>query len=185
MEWTPIYIASQVFIILHYAFVASTYFFKKRITIVIIGFLMVLFAALSYICLGAWTALAMTGVAFIRNIGCLIQEKKGKTDKTTKNDVIFLVFLYMVIGTLTIVTYEGPLSLLSVLATSIYTYSIWQKKTIVYKAMGIPCSMSWILYNIYIQSLFGGILESVLLTATIIGFNIERKERKKLKESGV
>jgi hypothetical protein len=40
---------------------------------------------------------------------------------------------------------------------------IWQKKTSVYKVLGIPVGIIWVIYNIYIASIFGIILEIALL----------------------
>ena len=77
-----------------------------------------------------------------------------------------------------IFTYNGFLSLLSIFATMLYTYSVWQKKTIVYKICGIFVSILWILYNIYVMSLFGIILESILLIASATGYFIELKSKK-------
>ena len=64
---------------------------------------------------------------------------------------------------------------MSVAATMLYTYSVWQKNTKVYKWLGVPVSLCWITYNIYISSLFGIILETVLMTSAIIGYLRERK----------
>ena len=69
--------------------------------------------------------------------------------------------------------------LLSVVGTMFYTYSVWQKKTIIYKFMGIPVGISWIIYNIYIMSIFGIILESILLVSSTIGYILEVKEMRK------
>ena len=79
----------------------------------------------------------------------------------------------------TVFTYDGLLSLLSVIATMTYTYSVWQKKTNVYKFLGIPVGILWILYNIYVKSIFGVILESILLIASITGYLVEVKKQKK------
>jgi hypothetical protein len=178
MELTPIYIASQVFIIISYIFLALTYFLKNRKAILTIGFLMIIFTGLSYLCLKAWTGLAMVGVALIRNIIFLTDEKKGKGDTITKKDIIILIILYLISGISAIYAYNGFLSLLSVFATCTYTYSVWQKKTLIYKMLGIPTSLLWILYNIFIMSLFGIILESILLVFEITGFYMEWKKPK-------
>ena len=87
---------------------------------------------------------------------------------------------YIIIST--VFTYDGYLSLLSVFATMIYTYSVWQKKTIVYKLLGIPVGVLWILYNIYVKSIFGVILESILLIASITGYIAELSGKKNIEK---
>lgn len=129
--------------------------------------------------LGAWTGLAMCVVAMLRNLYILWEEKKnGKRETNEKRDYIFLAIVYLGIILATIPTYEGFLSLLSVFATSIYTYSIWQKSTKVYKFCGIPVGILWIAYNAYVKSIFGAILEVILLIASVIGYAAEVKSAK-------
>ena len=60
----------------------------------------------------------------------------------------------------------------------IYTYSVWQKKTIVYKLCGIPVGILWVLYNLYVKSLFGVILEAILLISSVIGYRLEKNSSK-------
>jgi hypothetical protein len=70
---------------------------------------------------------------------------------------------------------------MSVFATMLYTYSVWQKKISIYKILGIPVGIIWIIYNIYIVSIFGIILEVVLLISAIIGIVREYKMKKESK----
>ena len=180
MELTVAYILSQVFIIINYIFLMATYQLKNRKKILIFNFGAIIATGMSYIFLSAWSGLAMVIVAIIRNIIFMIDEKKnGKSDKITKKDIIILVILYIISLISAIFTYDGFLSLMSVFATMLYTYSVWQKKTSIYKVLGIPVGIIWILYNIYIFSIFGIILESLLLISAIIGISREYKKENK------
>lgn len=177
--WSLTYILSQVFTIINYALLGVTYYAKDRKKILIIGFLSIVANAIAYILLNAWTGVAMCVVALIRNIIFWMDEKKnGKRETINKKDIIILVILYSTIVVSTIFTYDGFLSLLSVFATSTYTFSVWQKKTNIYKLLGIPVGILWILYNIYVKSIFGIILESILLICSISGYLLERKKLK-------
>ncbi len=179
MEIDFIYILSQVFTILMYALLAWTYFLKDKRKIVIVSALSLVANIIAYVLLGAWTGLAMCIVAMLRNFYILWEEKRyGKREKLEKRDYIFLAVVYLGIILATIPTYEGFLSLLSVFATSVYTYSIWQKSTRVYKFCGIPVGILWIAYNAYVKSAFGVILEAILLIASIIGYVAEIKPAK-------
>ena len=75
-------------------------------------------------------------------------------------------------------TYNGFLSLMSVFATMTYTYSIWQKNTLVYKFMGVPVGILWIIYNAFVGSFFGVTLEAALCVASLIGFIVALKAKK-------
>lgn len=180
MELTISYILSQVFTVCMYVLLAITYYVKNRKTVLVISFLSLVANAIAYILLEAYTGLAMCVIALIRNIYFLVDEKKnGKREEIVRKDVIVLIVLYIITAISTCFTYEGFLSLLSVFATMIYTYSVWQKKTIVYKICGIPVGILWIAYNVYVKSVFGVILEAILLISSIIGYYLEEKNRKK------
>lgn len=178
---TITYLLSQVFIIINYIFLIITYQSKSRRSILIFNFCSIISTGISYIFLSAYSGLAMSIVAIIRNIIFIIDEKKnGKSEKNTTKDYIILAILYIISIISAIITYNGILSMMSVVATMLYTYSVWQKNTKIYKILGIPVGIIWIIYNIYIFSVFGIILEVVLCGSSIIGYI---KETKKCKES--
>lgn len=177
MEWTFAFIVSQIFTILMYLLLAITYYVKNRRTVLVISFLSLLANAIAYILLHAYTGLAMCGVALVRNIYFLMDERRnGKREEISQKDVAVLFVIYGITIIATMFTYEGFLSLLSVFATMIYTYSVWQKKTLVYKLCGIPVGVLWVFYNLYVKSVFGVILEGVLLGCSIVGYGLERRK---------
>ena len=175
------YIASQVLTVGLYITLAITYYLKDRRKILMVSLLGGLSIAGAYILLSAYTGLAMAFIAIIRNIIFLIDEKKnGKSEKISKKDTLILLFILLLIIIVTIPTYNGFLSLLSVFATSLYSISVWQKKTITYKILGIPIGLLWISYNIYVMSLFGIILEGFLLVFVVTGFMLEWKKKNRV-----
>lgn len=179
---TGAYILSQVFIIINYIFLVMTYQAKSRKSILIFNFGALIATGISYIFLSAYSGLAMVIVAIIRNIIFIIDEKKnGKKDNNSTKDYIILAILYIISIISAIFTYEGILSMMSVIATMLYTYSVWQKNTKVYKMLGVPIGIMWIIYNIYIFSIFGIILEILLATSSIIGYIRENRNYKNKK----
>ncbi len=176
---TITYILSQIFIIINYIFLVMTYQSKNRKNILIFNFVSLIASALSYMFLSAYSGLAMTIVAIIRNIIFIIDEKKnGKSEKNQTKDYIILAILYIISIISGILTYNGILSMMSVIATMLYTYSVWQKSTKIYKILGIPVGIIWIIYNIYIFSVFGIILETILAISAVIGYIKERRNGK-------
>lgn len=177
MNWYLTYILSQVFIIINYILLALTYYAKDRKKVLILSFSSIIATGMSYIFLNAWSGLAMCVIALIRNIIFLLDEKKnGKRDTINKKDVFILIILYIISIISAVFTYDGFLSLLSVFGTMLYTYSVWQKKTDIYKLLGIPVGILWILYNLYIMSIFGIILETMLLICSVTGYILEKKK---------
>lgn len=178
MGLTTEYILSQVFIVISYLFLVLTYQSKSRKNILIYSFVSLITNAISYVFLQAYTGLAMCFVAIFRNIIFMVDEKRnGKSDEIKKKDILILIVLYAISIISTVFTYDGFLSLLSVLATMLYTYSVWQKKTSVYKILGLPIGILWIAYNIYIMSIFGIILETILTISAIYGYCREKKNQ--------
>lgn len=81
-----------------------------------------------------------------------------------------LAVVLALIGVLAILTYDGPLSLLSVAATVLYEISIWQKSTKIYKFLGIPVAGCWMAYNGVVGSLFGVVCEMVMFATSVYGY---------------
>lgn len=180
MELTVTYIISQVCVVITYLFLALSYYAKSRKVVLLLSFLSLIANGVTYVLLNAYSGFAMCILAFVRNIIFMIDEKKnGQREKINRNDIIILILLYIASILSAIFTFDGWLSLLSVIATMLYTYSVWQKKTKVYKFLGMPIGVLWILYNLYVKSVLGVILEAVLLVCSTTGYILEVKKDKK------
>lgn len=179
MELTSTYIISQVFTIIMYILLGITFYVKDRKKLLIVHFIATISIAIAYTLLGAWTGLAMSIVVLIRNLFFLLDEKKnGKRETINKTDIIILVALYSISIIFAIFSYEGIFSLLSVAATMLNTYSVWQKDIRIYKLLGVPICILWVFYNIYIMSIFGIILEGVILVCSTTGYLLEKRKIK-------
>lgn len=171
------YIISQILVVISYIFIAITYQVKERKSILIFSFFNLITIASAYFLLSAYTGFAMMIVSMVRNIIFYIQETKHPKSKTnSKGDVIILCILLLIIIVSSVYTYNGILSLTSVAATTLYTYSIWQKNSKNYKFIGILIEILWIIYNIFIHSIFGLVLECILFFAVVFGYFKEKKE---------
>ena len=111
--------------------------------------------------LSAYSGSVMSLLAVLRNYLFYKQDEK----KDINNLIIVLVILTF----LSIITYDGILSLMPSIGTLLYTISVWQSNRKVYRMFGIPIEISWIIYHIYGFSIFGIILETILFIAGVIG----------------
>lgn len=175
------YIVSQFFVVISYVLLAITYCLKNRKSILLFNFVSLLTNAAAFALLGAWSGFAMNLIAVVRNIIFLIQNKKDNLN-ITYVDWIILGTLYLMSGVSSYFTYVAFYSLLSVFATMLYTYSVWQKNTRIYKLLGVPTSLLWVCYNIFVKSLFGVILELLLLICEIVEIIIELKKKNIVKK---
>lgn len=133
--------------------------------------------SIAYILLGAWSALAMIGVALIRNTVFMLGERENvKRNTINKIDIIMLVVVYFITIISGIFTYECFWSLLPIFSTLTYTYSIFQKNIKVYRLLGIPTELFCVCYNFYIKSISAIVLGIIPLTSSIIGYIKELKK---------
>lgn len=171
MEITATYIASQIVIIFVYLFLSLTYCVKSRRLILTFSFISNFLNIIAFLLLGAYTSSAMCAISILRDIIFIIDEKiNGKSNKIAKKDVAILVVVYAICGVAIACTYKGPLTLLYATASMLYTFSIWQKNNKLYRFLGIPVTLIVIVDSIILKSVFGAILQGVVLITSIAGF---------------
>lgn len=168
------YISSQIIIIIAYVFYALTYILKGRTKLLVLSFVFLIGVMISNFLLGAFTGFAMTVFSIVRNLILMAREKsKQSPKKNNKTDVWIFIGFYILIFAIAIVTYNGFYSLFSVFPTLLYTFAIWQKNQKVYDFLGIPISGCWIIYNLSIISIFGVILETLILLTILISTTVK------------
>lgn len=180
-ELTTQYIASQIIVIFVYVFLSLTYVVKNRKWIIAFSFMSNFLNSITFILLGSYTSSAMCAISILRDIIFLIDERiNGKSKIITKKDMVLISFIYSLNLISIYFTYNGPLSLLYACGSMLYTYSIWQKNTKIYRFMGIPVTLIVIVDSIVIKSVFGVILQGVVLITSCIGYfsNKDSKENK-------
>lgn len=166
MSLSLTYILSQILVIVYYLIYSYTFHLKDSNKILILGIVATVISSISYVLLNAYTGMAMCFVAIIRNL--LFTKNK----KSTMN--LILIFVLTLIAS--IFTFNSYFCLFNIIATLIYTYALWQKNTKTYKLLGIIVNGLMIVYDIYIQSIFGVILISIAFTSSIVGFIKENKK---------
>lgn len=166
------YIVSQVFVIFAAISLGFSYLSKDKKAIMVLCIMASIGYGGQYLFLGAFTGVAMNIVSIVRNVWFYINAKNNK-----KNNIWVLVGLCFLIITSGIVTYSNAISIIPIVATVLFTYSVWQDNTNVYRYMAIPMSIMWIVYNLYCNSLFGTILECIMLIFEIVGIIKNRKNK--------
>ena len=187
------YILSQVFVILCYLLLGSTYLIKNRSTILLINLCSLVCNGVSYFLLGAWAGLGVICIAMLRNAIFIVQQRIKALEKYLIDDIIILVFLMIVTALVGVFTFDTVLSLFSVFASATYTISVWQRNIKVYKLLGILSSAFGVVYFVFIKSLFGIILESCMLVIAAVGAvsyiiknkNTEPSDEIEVEENGI
>lgn len=171
--FTKIYIISQIITVIYYGFLCTSFLLKNRKKILFANLLAHIGQTTAMILLNGYTGAAMGGVMALRDVTFFFQDGK---EKNKNIDFIIFVVSNLLIIILTIFTYNGLLSLLSVIASIISTYALYQKNVQNYKLFGIIGSLFWLSYNIFIFSIIGMILETVLLIFSVVGYIKDKKK---------
>lgn len=131
---------------------------------------------LSYMFLGASSGFALNIVCIIRNIAFFFQDSKSKLN------MISSCILAVIMGGLGFLSWEGPISLLVIIALAANTiFMSFGNAQLLRKS--VICTSSMILiYNIFIENpTIGGIInESVAIIASIIGIITFIKMKKEI-----
>lgn len=177
------YIISQVFTILAYVFLGVTYLTRKKNLILIFNAISTICFTISYIFLFAWSGVKMNTISLLRNLLIFLVAKFTSNSKNWKLfTLVTICGLIMVDLVLCFTINKGIFALNSVfdvvpyIATIIYTFAIWVEKGKLYKIFGVLSSVAWIVYNIFIHTLFGIILEAVMVICAIVGLVKHRKD---------
>ena len=171
MEISFIYIISQIITVIYFGFLSLSYLLKNREHILLANLLAHIGQMIAMGMLNGATGAAMAFIMMLRDLVFLIQEKKH----IKKSELHILIVTIILIIVLTSYTYKGPISLLSVGATLCTTFALWQKNVKRYKLMGIMAGILWLAYNIFIASILGIILQTILNICSIIGFYRDNK----------
>ena len=169
------YILSQVFAIFATITLSASYLVKDKKSILFLCIVTAIFFGVEYFLLGAYTGVAMDVVSIVSNIWFYLNEKNNK-----KNKIEVLIILLGLMLILSIFTYTNIFSFVSMMASMLFTYSVWQDSTKLYKILAIPTCILWIMYNAYYKSIVGITIQIVLLVFAIIGIvkyqkNVEKK----------
>lgn len=172
-----LYLISQIFVIIATLILGITYFLKDKVKILILCLFYCLFYGVHYLLLGAFTGSLMNLVSFIRNFWFFRNSKKNK-----KNGKLLLIILVSISVISCIITYKDIFSIVSMTASILSTYSIWQDNIKVYKILAIPVSICFVLYSIHINSIVAIITETILLIMEIVAIIKLYLDNKKIKD---
>jgi len=161
---TNTYFISQIFTILGIILLGSSYLCKNKREILILSLLSSICYGSHNFLLGAITGFAMNIVTIILNLWLYINEKNKKQ---TSSKLLFSICLITII--LGSISYQNIFSLLPIIASLLFTYSIWQNNNKVYRWIGLLTSILWLSYNTYLNSIFGIITEIILLGFKVVG----------------
>lgn len=120
-----------------------------------------LFFAVQYVLLGAWTGMAMNILGIIRNV---IFSYQVRHERSTRRSIGLFCAIFFIAGLL---TWEGPKSFLVIGAKLISTVAYGNKNLLVMRLLVLLTSSSWMVYNIFAGSHAGVLCEMLTLTSIL------------------
>ncbi len=120
---------------------------NKKINILIYHTISNVLFSISYFLLGAdaLSAAYLLGLAALRNIVFLYYESKGK-----QTPIIWLIIYSIVAIIATAISYKDIYSLVPVVASLVYSYSIWQDNLTIFRVVTIFIGIMWVSYDIIV-----------------------------------
>lgn len=147
-------------------FLLLSFFGKNAKSILLYQTISFFFKGLHYFLLGGASGFLISFVSGVRN---LIFVKI----KTNKYVTIMFIIIYIIIG---IFTFNSFFSIFPVIATIIYTAVINFNRVLYLKLGMLITSMAWLIYNIYIISYSGIIVQVILIISNIIALLLDKKK---------
>jgi hypothetical protein len=169
---TPLMCAAQIMGFIAMISAVICFQQKDRKKILIFQILVTALWTLHFILLKNPTGAAINGMQAVRSV-IYLKKEDNKWAQWLGWPVIFIV-ISVAIG---IITWESPLSLLPVIATSLSTVSLWMKKPKTIRLLTVPVSVLWGIYDAVNRSAAGACNEIFTLVSIIIAiFRIDIKQ---------
>lgn len=128
--------------------------------------------ALQYLMIGAYEGMAGNIVGMIRSFVFLFRGKSKFVDS-----IACPIVFAAVAAVSGIITYASPASLLPMAAMMISSFVMWNPKTQQLRALTVPTSVMWLIYNLISHSYSGTVTEIFNLLSIFIGLIRFRKKR--------
>ena len=133
--------------------------FKERRSVLLGLFVLTLFNASHFFLLEKQTAAVLLLLVGLRYLVAIV---------TTKRPVLYLFLFVSVVSF--IVTFQGPLSVLSMVAVLLGTYGSFQPTDRVLRIYLMLGNVTWLLHNILALTPVGILMEACFLTSNLIGY---------------
>ena len=114
--------------------------------------------------LGAWTGAAMNGVAALRTY--IFNQRESKHWSNNHVWLYLFILLFWISG---IISWKGYFSLLPILAMTVDSFAVWNKKTSNIRLFMLIPRPLWFVYNFTVGSYAGMITEVFVLFSIVVG----------------
>ena len=171
-----LYILSQFFVIVSDVFFIFSMLSKKKKNIIFYLVFSTILFALQYICLGGWTGAGIAGIELVFLFVMYYLEIK---DKTKYNVYVSLITIVATIA-ISILTWDGAISLIPMFAMIAYLIAMMFKNVIIVKSGTFVRLILNGIYMLLLSSYFGVALTFVIIAFTIWGIVRDNQAKKQV-----
>ena len=136
---------------------------NKRLGILLFQICISICFIIHYGMLGAWSGLVINVVCFIRN---LLFYQRGKYKWS--DSVVLPIAICAVEVFLTVIVWRGAVDLLAIAGALLQTTALWMAKPRNTRILMAIASPIWIVYDVFVGSYIGIVVEIVTLTSLLI-----------------
>lgn len=102
-----------------------------------------------------------------------------REDKKWANSIFFPILFICISWVLGIRTFQTPINILPIAASTFVTVSLWCRKPRLTKIISVPVSLTFMLYDFFVGSYVGIVNEGIAIISILLYFIKEKKERGK------
>ena len=166
-------IVAQIIGFIAFGFSLFTYHQKGKVNILNNALVVNFLKLVHYLLLGAYSGFATKVVAIFRDLFVIVKERNSFFG--SKLYFYIFIFLYLVIS---VITYDGFLSLLPIIAALTYMLVIWDGNDVKIRRIALLGYFLWLGYNIFVFSLSG--IFSNVVSIMSVSFAIYKDNRQSI-----
>ena len=173
MDFSGLYLVSQIFAFLSIVFDLVAIQQRKKARLLNMDAMAAFCSFLHYAFLMAWPGIVNKTITTARN--GIAAYKASKKKRSSKYLPVIFITLYIILG---IVTFESPISLLPMIAASVYTATIYLCDVKVIRYASVFTNVLWLIYNLSVFSIVGMAAQIILIVNGCIAIYRYRKKKK-------
>ena len=178
-------IPAQIVMLLAFAVMTSSFWCKKRENILKFQIVSSALFVVQYVLLGAYTGAVLNAVSIARavifakkNENSISSESKGKKVSINWSSNVVLYIFIAVFVVLSVITWDGIVSIYAFIATLVFTIGLWADKPQNIRLSSNIASVFWWLYNFSTGGYVGCVTEIILFTSNTVALYKNRENKK-------
>lgn len=165
------FVIAQIFGLISFVFGGLAMMTNKKRNVIHCNTIANFASSMQYACLGAFTGALSLIVIIIRNV-------TFSKYKSNKIPVIYLILVIIFAIITSIISYDGPISILPSLAVCIFSYGIWQHNIKKIKIINILVSIIGIIYDIHYMAYVTAFAQGTYIVIGLISYFEYMKARR-------